>query len=113
VLIGRACLDLDDRAGAELELEAARHVFEQLGAAPDLQQLTQLVPLMRAAAALSPREQEVLALVADGKSNRAIAGALCISQKTVARHVSNIFTKLRLSSRAEVTAYAFRHGLVR
>ena len=52
-------------------------------------------------------------LVAEGKSNRAIAAKLFISEKTVARHVSNIFTKLQLSSRAEATAYAYKHGLVR
>jgi DNA-binding NarL/FixJ family response regulator len=55
----------------------------------------------------------VLTLVAAGKSNRAIGGELFISEKTVARHVSNIFTKLRLSSRSEATAYAYKHGLVR
>jgi DNA-binding NarL/FixJ family response regulator len=55
----------------------------------------------------------VLALVAEGKTNRAIAGELFISEKTVARHVSNIFGKLGLSSRAEATAYAYQHGLVR
>jgi DNA-binding NarL/FixJ family response regulator len=62
---------------------------------------------------LSQRESEVLTLVAAGKTNRAIATELFISEKTVARHVSNIFTKLGLSSRAEATAYAYRHGLVR
>jgi DNA-binding NarL/FixJ family response regulator len=55
----------------------------------------------------------VLTLVAAGKTNRAIAAELFISEKTVARHVSNIFTRLGLSSRAEATAYAYRHGLVR
>ncbi len=67
----------------------------------------------RAAGALSSRENEVLTLVAAGKTNRAIAGELFISEKTVARHLSNIFTKLRLSSRSEATAYAYKHGLVR
>ena len=55
----------------------------------------------------------VLLLVAAGKSNRAIAAELFISEKTVARHMSNIFTKLQLSSRAEATAYAYKHDLVR
>ena len=55
----------------------------------------------------------MLTLVAAGKTNRAIAAELFISEKTVARHVSNIFTKLGLSSRAEATAYAYKHGLVR
>jgi DNA-binding NarL/FixJ family response regulator len=60
---------------------------------------------------LSRRESEVLGLVATGKTNRAIAGELVISEKTVARHVSNIYAKLGLSSRAEATAYAYKHGL--
>jgi DNA-binding NarL/FixJ family response regulator len=62
---------------------------------------------------LSQRESEALRLVASGKTNRALATELFISEKTVARHVSNIFTKLGLSSRAEATAYAYKHGLVR
>lgn len=113
VLIGIACLDLEDDATAELEFEAARGVFQALGAVPDLERVAQLVGLPRAAGALSPRENEVLTLVAAGKSNRAIGGELFISEKTVARHVSNIFKKLGLSSRAEATAYAYKHRLVR
>lgn len=70
-----------------------------------------LSPSSRATGGLSAREREVLALVASGASNRAIATQLVISEKTVARHVSNIFTKLGLSSRAAATAYAFKHGL--
>ena len=53
----------------------------------------------------------MLALVATGKSNRAIAEELVISDKTVARHVSNIFVKLDISSRSAATAYAYEHGL--
>jgi DNA-binding NarL/FixJ family response regulator len=55
---------------------------------------------------------EVLRLVATGKTNRAIADELVISEKTVARHVSNIFKKLRISSRSAATAYAYEHDLV-
>ena len=62
---------------------------------------------------MSQRESEALRLVAAGKTNRAIATELFISEKTVARHVSNIFTKLRVSSRAEATAHAYKHGLAR
>ena len=113
MLIGIACLDLGDNASAALEFEAARGMFQELGAARDLERVAQLLGSPRAAGSLSPRENEVLMLVAAGKSNRAIAGELFISEKTVARHVSNIFTKLRLSSRAEATAYAYKHGLVR
>jgi DNA-binding NarL/FixJ family response regulator len=60
---------------------------------------------------LTAREVEVLALVATGKSNRAIAEELVISDKTVARHISNIFVKLDVSSRSAATAYAYEHGL--
>jgi DNA-binding CsgD family transcriptional regulator len=112
VLIGVACHALGDAASAELEFEAARGALEELGAAPDLERLAQLAGAPRPGG-LSPRESEVLMLVASGKTNRAIAIELYISEKTVARHVSNIFTKLGLSSRAEATAYAYRHGLVR
>ena len=88
-------------------------MFEELGAAPDLERVAQLLGSPRTAGELSPRENEVLMLVAAGKSNRAIGGELFISEKTVARHVSNIFNKLDLSSRAEATAFAYKHGLVR
>ena len=54
----------------------------------------------------------MLVLVATGKTNRVIAGDLAISEKTVARHVSNIFVKLGLSSRSAATAYAYEHDLV-
>ena len=112
VLIGVACRELGDDASAELEFEAARGVFEQLGARPDVERLARIVGAPRPGG-LSRREGEVLTLVAAGKTNRAIATELVISEKTVARHVSNIFAKLGLSSRAEATAYAYKHGLVR
>jgi DNA-binding NarL/FixJ family response regulator len=61
---------------------------------------------------LSEREAQVLRLLAAGKTNRAIADELFISEKTVARHVSNIFDKLGVSSRTGATAWAFQHNLV-
>ena len=112
VLIGVACSQLGDDASAELEFEAARGVLDELGAGPDLERLARLRGSPRPGG-LSRRESEVLALVAAGKTNRAIASELFISEKTVARHVSNIFTKLRVSSRAEATAYAYKHGFAR
>ncbi len=112
VLLGLACRALGDGSGAEIELQAARLVFEQLGAAPDLVRLRELAPARRSDG-LSPREAEVLALVAAGKANRAIAAELFISEKTVARHLSNIFAKLQLSSRTEAAAFAYKHGLAR
>lgn len=113
VLIAIACCELGDGASAELEFEAARSGLEELGARPDLERLARLAGSSRPEGPLSRRESEVLTLVAAGKTNRAIATELFISEKTVARHVSNIFTKLGVSSRAEATAYAYKHGLAR
>jgi DNA-binding CsgD family transcriptional regulator len=119
LLIGLACRTLGDSDSAQLELDAARGIFERLGAAPDLARLDALTavasdPVAPAGAggALTDRELQVLRLVATGKTNRAIADDLGISEKTVARHISNIFTKLDLSSRAAATAYAFQHRLL-
>lgn len=113
VLVGFACRAQGDEDTAKMELDAARQVFQQLGAAPDLARVKALsrTAAPRAAGGLTAREVQVLRLVAAGKTNRAIAHELAISEKTVARHVSNIFTKLGLSTRAAATAYAYRHGL--
>lgn len=115
VLLGCACRALGDDGGAGLEFNAARGLFEELGAIPDLERLSCLLqtPAPRRAGGLSAREREVLALLAEGKTNRAIAAELFLSEKTVARHVSNIFTKLDLASRTEAAAYAYKHGLLR
>jgi DNA-binding CsgD family transcriptional regulator len=107
-LIGQACASLGDDESAQLELEDARETFRRLGAAPDLMRLTPST----ATHGLSARELEVLRLVAKGKSNREIAGELVISEHTVARHLQNIYGKLRLSSRAAATAFAFERDLV-
>ena len=114
VLIGLACRSLRDEDGAEMELDAARTVFQQLGAAPDLTRVEGLSRLTTppTAGGLTPREVEVLRLVAAGKTNRQIAAELVVSEKTAATHVSNIFNKLGLSSRAAATAYAYEHRLL-
>jgi ATP/maltotriose-dependent transcriptional regulator MalT len=114
VLVGLACRALGDDDSAAMELDAARQSFQQLGAAPDVTRVGQLSRpgAPKDMGGLTAREVEVLGLVARGMTNRAIAGALGISEKTVARHVSNIFTKLGLSSRAAATAYAYQHALV-
>jgi DNA-binding NarL/FixJ family response regulator len=113
VLIALANRALGDEEMALLELGAARTCFERLGARPDAERVVQLVGArtVRSATKLTSREYEVLALIATGKTNRAIAQSLGISEKTVARHVANIFTKLDLSSRAAATAYAYKHDL--
>jgi DNA-binding CsgD family transcriptional regulator len=113
VLIGLACRALGDEDTAELEFGSARRIFEELGAAPDLARLDPLVRRrVSDASGLTPRELEVLRRVAAGETNKAIAAALVLSERTVDRHVSNIFTKLRVSSRASATAYAYEHDLV-
>jgi DNA-binding NarL/FixJ family response regulator len=114
VVMALACRALGDEGSAEMELDAALSVFQQLGATPDLVRVEELASIMarRAAGGLTPREVEVLALLATGKTNRAIASELVISEKTVAAHVSSVFTKLGLSSRSAATAYAYEHHLV-
>jgi ATP/maltotriose-dependent transcriptional regulator MalT len=117
VLVGRACRVLGDRDAAQMEWDTALRVFRQLGAAPALLEVEALnrelpATTQPAAGGLTSREMEVIRLIACGKTNRAIARELDISEKTVARHVSNIFVKLDLSTRAAATAYAFTHRLV-
>ncbi len=117
MLVAQACRRLGDDDTADMELDAAGRVFRDLGAAPALRRLKALRDRRAAAAhptagGLTPRELEVLRLLATGKTNRAIATDLVISEKTVARHVANIFTKLDLTSRSAATAYAYEHDLV-
>ena len=113
VLVGLACREVGDQEGAELELDGARWVFQQLGAVPDLARVEALSrkAAPKAAGGLTAREVQLLRLVAAGKTNRAIAAELVLSERTVDRHVSNIFAKLGVSSRAAATAYAYEHQL--
>jgi ATP/maltotriose-dependent transcriptional regulator MalT len=114
VLIGLACRQLGDEDTAKLELDGAQAVFRELEAAPDVDRVERLFRATDAAAVggLTARELEVLRLIAAGQTNRGIAATLVISEKTVARHVSNIFTKLGVPSRAAATAYAYDHEVV-
>jgi DNA-binding NarL/FixJ family response regulator len=114
VLIGLTHRALGDTDTAELELDTARQVFRQLGAAPEVAGVEAMSGMAAPSAAggLTTREVQVLRLVAAGKSNRAIAAELVISEHTVARHVQNIFAKLDVSSRSAATAFAFEHGLL-
>jgi DNA-binding CsgD family transcriptional regulator len=113
-LTGLAYRQIGDDEGAQLEFEAASETFERLGARPDAARVAALMtsPSPDVHGPLTGREVEVLRLIAAGKTNRAIAAELAISEKTVARHVSNILTKLDLPSRSAATAYAYSRNLV-
>jgi DNA-binding NarL/FixJ family response regulator len=114
VMMGVGCRQLGDEDAAEMEFDAARRVFLRLDAAPDVARVNELLASASATGtrSLTPRELQVIRLVAAGRTNRAIARELAISERTVDRHVSNILTKLDLSSRSAATAYAYEHGLV-
>lgn len=118
VLVGLACRALGDDEAAALEWEAARGVFEEVGASPDLARIDELAGRTRdtgrsgVVGGLTGREVEVLRLVAEGKTNKKIAADLVLSERTVERHVSNIFAKLAVSTRTAATAYAYEHRLV-
>lgn len=100
MLLSKACRALGDGETADLELAAARETFTWLRAGPDIARLEALAGRSQGGAhGLTSRELEVLRLLAAGKSNREIAGALIISERTVARHVQNIFAKLGVHSR--------------
>lgn len=113
-LVGLACRELGDDDSATWELTTARDAFLRLGAAPDADRLTALVDPGSAhrTAGLTNRELQVLRLVAAGNSNKAIAGQLVLSERTVDRHMSNILRKLEVPSRTAATAYAYTHRLV-
>ena len=113
VLIAKACSGLGDEEAAALELDAARSVFAELGAAPDIAGANALARRMASGPehGLSHRELEVLRHVAAGRSNKAIARDLALSNRTVDRHLSNIFDKLGVSSRSAATAFAFHNRL--
>ncbi|HUF84159.1 MAG TPA: LuxR C-terminal-related transcriptional regulator [Acidimicrobiia bacterium] len=113
VLLGRACREAGDEEAATSSLDAATAIFERLGAAPDAERARALrigTPLLPGG--LTEREAEVLRLVAAGGTNKDVAAQLFLSEKTVARHLSNIFAKIGVSTRSAATAYAFEHGLV-
>jgi DNA-binding NarL/FixJ family response regulator len=95
-----------------MEFDLAAAIYRDLAAAPDLERVRTEVGTESSASPLTPRELNVLRLVAAGKTNRAVAEDLFLSEKTVARHMSNIFLKLGISSRSAATAYAYEHRLV-
>lgn len=113
ILTAIAYQRMDDQDTAQLERDAASRALQQLGATAEAERIQARFPSPSTPGGLTERERQVLVLVSAGKTNRAIATTLGISEKTVARHLSNIFTKLDLSSRAGATAYAYEHGLMK
>lgn len=112
MLMGRALSSLGDEESARREFTAASQVFRELGAGPDLAAAEQVLAPEALPAGLTEREVEVLRLVASGRSNARIASDLVLSEKTVARHLSNIFAKLDVDSRTAAAAFAYEHHLV-
>jgi DNA-binding NarL/FixJ family response regulator len=108
LLIAQACETLGDHDAAAIESSVANSTVVSLRAGLSTSsELTATSP-----AGLSDRELEVLRLLAQGKTNRVIAQQLVISEKTVASHVSHIFTKLGVTSRSAATAHAYDHNIV-
>jgi ATP/maltotriose-dependent transcriptional regulator MalT len=112
--MGLACRSLGDEETARLEFGAARATFQQLGAAPDLARLDTFEsrPVSTRRPQLTSRELQVLRLVAAGKTNKAVATELSLSERTIDRHVSNILTKLDVASRTAAAAHAYRYRLL-
>ena len=108
--IGQAFRALGDEDSARAELVVAGRTFDELGAVPARAEVERLLGGGRPDG-LTARELEVLRLVAAGRSNPQIAAELFLSEKTVARHLSNIFGKTNVKSRTEAAAYAYQHQL--
>ncbi|HVE94952.1 MAG TPA: response regulator transcription factor [Acidimicrobiales bacterium] len=111
-LLGQACRRNEDTAGAASAFEAARQLFDTLGVHINARNNRDETASATLPAGLTQREAEVLRLVAAGHTNKEVAAALYLSDKTIARHLSNIFTKTGVSSRAAATAFAFEHHLM-
>jgi DNA-binding CsgD family transcriptional regulator/tetratricopeptide (TPR) repeat protein len=113
VLIGHACRALGDDEVAEFEIRIARSVFERLGAWPDVARLDAPSAWVRPVSRhrLTARELHVLRLISTGSTNKRIAEVLCLSERTIDRHVTNILTKLGVRSRTAATTYAYDHKM--
>jgi DNA-binding CsgD family transcriptional regulator len=111
-LLGQACRHGDDAAGAAAAFDAARQLFDGLGVRLDARDSQAAAGPSPLPAGLTAREAEVLRLVAAGHTNKEIGGVLFVSDKTIARHLSNIFTKAGVSTRAAATAFAFEQGMI-
>jgi DNA-binding CsgD family transcriptional regulator len=107
VLLGQACRDCGDDESATKSFETAAAIFDRLGAALDVRVTRDLSQGSALPAGLTAREAEVLQLVADGQTNKEIAASLFLSERTVARHLSNIFTKIGVTSRTAAASFYY------
>lgn len=113
IALARACEALGDRDAAQQQRTAARQELGAMGARADLARLDpRAAPPSPAGERLTAREREVLRLLARGKTNKSIGQELHVSEKTVDRHVSNIFLKLGVATRAAATAFAYENALL-
>jgi ATP/maltotriose-dependent transcriptional regulator MalT len=110
-VLAQAQRDAGDEDGARASFAAARTQFDAIGARLAAAGIDDAQQTAHRPGGLTDREIEVLGLVALGWSNKEIAAELSLSTKTVSRHLSNIFTKIDVSTRSAATAYAFRHGI--
>lgn len=114
-LLAQAQRELGDDAAANASFTAAESLFAQIGARLDARTTRDsrdaATPARALPAGLTEREVQVLRLIAAGNTNKQIAAELILSEKTVSRHVSNIFAKIGVSSRSAATAFAFEHDL--
>lgn len=106
-LLSQAHRGLGQTGAAAADSAAALAIYRELGALPDIQRLDG----GRLPGGLTRREADVLALIAAGATNKETAEALFISQKTVGRHLANIFVKIGVSSRTAAAAWAHGHGV--
>lgn len=113
VLLGQACRTTADEAGAVAAFDGARLLFDELGVRLEAQDFDARSGATSLPAGLTDREAEVLRLVAAGHTNKEVAASLYLSDKTIARHLSNIFTKIGVSTRSAATAFAFEQGVIR
>jgi DNA-binding CsgD family transcriptional regulator len=113
ILLAQAYRSLGDEGAMARELDVAEATFRRLGASVELRGVERVRRGSALPAGLSRREAQVLSVLAAGKTNRELASELGISPKTVARHLSNIFAKIGVSSRAAAAVFAVEHGLTR
>jgi DNA-binding CsgD family transcriptional regulator len=111
VTLAEALTAIGDHKAAHLELDTAELTLTSLGATADLSRLPRAGAEATGLDGLTPRETEIIALVAEGSTNRQVAAELVISEKTVSRHLANVYLKLGVPNRTAAVAWARRQGL--